>query len=320
MENWRPENPEEAILSTCSTLISVIEDESSRIIQFSHFSVKEFLTSDRLRTSDIASDYYIPLDSAHTILARACLAVLLQLDDTVDKERLKMFPLAIYAAQRWVDHAKYEGVESRVQEAMKELFNPKKSYLASWIWIHDIVDGWYRESIDDLGERSSLPERTPLYCAAYCGFSGVTNYLIVAHAEDINAQVHKWGAPLHTASHNGHTEAISVLFENNANLNARSATYYDWTPLHFASNQGHAKVVQFLLENGADLNAQSTSQSTPLKWASEWGRLEVVRILLQHGADVHIRDERGKTALQRATHYGHVRIVQLLSEHGADKI
>src|SRR6266853_6062628 len=46
MEGWRPENPEEAVLSTCSTLISIIDnDEGSTIVQFSHFSVKEFLTS-----------------------------------------------------------------------------------------------------------------------------------------------------------------------------------------------------------------------------------------------------------------------------------
>ena len=29
MEDWRPENAEEAVLSTCSTLISVIEDKDS---------------------------------------------------------------------------------------------------------------------------------------------------------------------------------------------------------------------------------------------------------------------------------------------------
>jgi hypothetical protein len=70
-EGWRPESPEEAVLSTCSTLIAVIENEGSKIVQFSHFSVKEYLTSDRLWTSDIGNIrfYHIPLDSAHTILA-----------------------------------------------------------------------------------------------------------------------------------------------------------------------------------------------------------------------------------------------------------
>src|SRR5579863_3770781 len=84
VEDWRPEVPEEAILSACSTLISVINDEEGRkIVQFSHFSVKEFLTSDRLRTSEVGNirDFHTPLDVAHAILARACLTVLLQLDE-----------------------------------------------------------------------------------------------------------------------------------------------------------------------------------------------------------------------------------------------
>ena len=157
-EGWRPESPEDAVLSACSTLIAVIENEGSKIVQFSHFSVKEYLTSDRLRTSEM-DHYHIPLDAAHTILARACLTVLLQLDETVDKKRLKTFPLALYAAQHWVDHAKYEDVASRVQDAMEELFDPSKPYLAAWTWIHDVDSDEYREIIDDLEEQPQAARR-----------------------------------------------------------------------------------------------------------------------------------------------------------------
>src|SRR5260221_212489 len=47
-EDWRPEDPVEAVLSICTTLISLINVENSQVIQFSHFSVREFLTSARL--------------------------------------------------------------------------------------------------------------------------------------------------------------------------------------------------------------------------------------------------------------------------------
>ncbi len=50
-ENWRWKDEQEAVLSTCSSLISVVGDRFDRVVQFSHFSVKEFLTSDRLATS-----------------------------------------------------------------------------------------------------------------------------------------------------------------------------------------------------------------------------------------------------------------------------
>jgi hypothetical protein len=72
MENWCPESQEEALLSTCSTLITVIDNASSNVVQFSHFSVKEYLTSDRLRDSTVGDirRYYIPTNAAHAVLAR----------------------------------------------------------------------------------------------------------------------------------------------------------------------------------------------------------------------------------------------------------
>ena len=46
--DWRWEDQEEAVLSACSSLVSVITNDDTRVVQFSHFSVKEFLTSNRL--------------------------------------------------------------------------------------------------------------------------------------------------------------------------------------------------------------------------------------------------------------------------------
>src|SRR6266851_5860427 len=102
--SWRWEDQEEAVMSACSSLVIVVKNGDSRIVQFAHFSVKEFLTSDRLAGSsrEEISRYHIPLEAAHTILAQACLGVLLKLDDSVDSDNIKNFPLAKYAAQYWV--------------------------------------------------------------------------------------------------------------------------------------------------------------------------------------------------------------------------
>jgi len=184
MDAWRPENPEEAILSTCSTLISVIDDDNgSKFVQFSHFSVKEFLISDRLRTSEVGNirNDYIRLDAAHTLLARACLTVLLHLDEKTDKKRLSTFPLVFYAAQHWFEHAKYENVAAQVQDAMEDLFNPSNPYLTSWVWIHDVDQPWIRKSMDTVTDNRSRPEGTALYYAALCGLGGPAKYLISAH-------------------------------------------------------------------------------------------------------------------------------------------
>jgi hypothetical protein len=93
---WRWEDQEEAVMSACSSLVIIVKDRDSRIVQFSHFLVKEFLTSDRLGRSsnEEISRYQVPLEPAHTILAQACVGVLLKLDDSVDRDKVKMFPLA----------------------------------------------------------------------------------------------------------------------------------------------------------------------------------------------------------------------------------
>src|ERR1019366_8520183 len=112
----------------------------SRIVQFSHFSVKEFLTSARLAASsgDI-SRYHIVLEPAHTIIAQACMSVLLRSDDRVEESGVRnSSPLAEYAAVHWVAHAQDKRVSSRKGRAVGFLFDGKKPYFAAWVQLHDI--------------------------------------------------------------------------------------------------------------------------------------------------------------------------------------
>jgi len=83
-------------------LLAVVKVRSSDVIQFSHFSVKEFLTSSRLaETTGTISRYHVSNTPAHTLITQACLGILLHLDETITSNRLKNFPLAEYAAQHW---------------------------------------------------------------------------------------------------------------------------------------------------------------------------------------------------------------------------
>ena len=134
---WRWEDQEQAVLSACSGLISIVDSEGSRVVQFSPFSVKEFLTSKRLTTAggDI-SRYHILPEPAHAILTQACLGVLLCLDDRADKQSAKDIPLAKYAAEHWVSHAQVENVATCVKHAMETLFNSEKPQFSAWLRIY----------------------------------------------------------------------------------------------------------------------------------------------------------------------------------------
>ena len=130
-EDWRLEDPVEAVLSTCSTLLSLINVGNFQVIQFSHFSVKEFLTSARFgeKRDTISGRYHVTMIPAHTLVAQACLGILLHLDKNITKATLPKYPLVEYAAEHWFEHARFEAVSQHLEEGMEELFDRKNPIL-----------------------------------------------------------------------------------------------------------------------------------------------------------------------------------------------
>ena len=312
---WRWEDQEEAVMSACSSLVMIVKDEDSRIVQFSHFSVKEYLTSDRLaESSRDVSRYHVVLEPAHTILAQACLGVLLQLDDRVDHDKIRQFPLAGYAAEHWVKHATYENVASRIKDGMEFLFDANKPHFAAWLWIYN------GDRIHDSSPMTTMnpqkPEAVPLYHAAKLGFHGLTARLIVEHPEDVHAKGGREVTLLHASAFGGHTDIVSLLIGHFSDVDIRGA--FKQTALHRASCLGHLEIVRLLLSHGSDINAKDEDGWTPLYGAATFEHLEIGRMLLQHGAEVNVSENGGRTPLHAASGNGHTEVVRLLLEHGAD--
>jgi hypothetical protein len=104
--DWRWEDQEQAVLSACSSLISVVDYPGSRIVQFSRFSVKECLTlaENRPVTSIGEVPRYHRIESARATLAQACLAIMIlfDLDERVNGFNLSRIHLAGYSAEYWI--------------------------------------------------------------------------------------------------------------------------------------------------------------------------------------------------------------------------
>ena len=171
--------------SACSSLVTIINVNGSRIVQFSHFSVKEFLTSDRLATaSGDLSHYHIVPHFAHATLAQASLSVLLQLDDRIDEESIRSFPLADYAARHWFEHGRFENVSLMIRDATKRLFDRERPHFSAWVWIYDVDYPWNSMPTN----HPERPEAPPLYYAIHCRLRWLIEHLIATYPGDIDVR------------------------------------------------------------------------------------------------------------------------------------
>jgi ankyrin repeat protein len=351
--DWRWEDQEHAVLSACSSLITIVNSNYYRVIQFSHFSVKEYLTSERLSmaSGDIPR-YHIAPEPAHLILARACLGVLLS-EETINKaddvssdefgseDGHEHMPLRNYAAENWTSQV--GNVSSYLKDAMETIFDSNKPYFGKWMRINHAY--YYRQ-----------PEQTHLYFAALYGFYDLVQHLTNRHPEQVTpndtscsplvaalqsqkhvrvaeflvkhgAHVHIRGDPplCHVIEHSndGRVNAVHFLLKHGAQVNAGDMELM--TPLHHAAKEGCPEVARILLEHGADIALQNKYCQVPLHLVSDWEykgegeRLVLAQLLLVgHRADVNVRDMYGNTPLHRASYNKRPKIVQLLLAHGAN--
>ncbi|KAH8983538.1 ankyrin repeat-containing domain protein [Lactarius akahatsu] len=330
--DWGSEDQEQELLSACPSLITIVGRRRSRVVQFSHFSVKEFLTSDRLAVSseDILRYHVLP-EAAHTTLAQGSLGVLLCLDERVDARGAQSYgwgdgwndgwgngwsenwgndssdgwgdgwndtrtilpnPPVRYAAEHWVSHAQVGSVSLHVTSRMKTLFDLDKPHFAAWVQIHDIDQPWDWDSLRDSTAK-------PLYYSALCGFCDLVEHLAKKHPQHVNDFGGEYGYPLVAALHRGHIRVAELLFQLGANVDVRGTE--EQTPLHIVLRWPYNSAVgavQFLLQHGADVNVRRKDLSTALHLAADWWDFEALPFPKNEGNCSNL--------------------VQLLLEHGAE--
>jgi ankyrin repeat protein len=313
--NWRLADHHQAVLSTCSSLIAIVDDGDHQVVQFSHYSVKEFLTSDRLaRSGGDVSHYHITLDSelAHTILAKACLGVLLRLDNII---RSSEIPLFRYATRHWFDHARFKNVASSIQDVMIYFFDAEKPHWPAWSQVNSMDVEW--EWFTPKGEAG---DASPLYYASLGGFYDLAEHLVGKNPEQINAGGGQLVSPLVAALYRKHFQVAELLHRNGADVNVRGLDRSP--PLQTACVDGRIDIVRWLVDHGADVNAQGYQDYGPLHEAADYGHVEAVEILLEHKADVHIRTMFGAPPLHVAArphaYRNQVEIMQTLLDHDAN--
>ncbi|KAF8482351.1 hypothetical protein JB92DRAFT_3268310, partial [Gautieria morchelliformis] len=151
---WDPQD----ILTICSSLVTITfpEDSSNKSdidhhddrvlsteageIRLAHFSVREYLISEHLRTSTTLSCYHFNEKIAHVCIVKTCLAYLLQFDQDngMNSNTARSYPLSPYAAYQWMDHAGWDpaGDWDDLHGLIMTLLEPTSSVYVNWIWLY----------------------------------------------------------------------------------------------------------------------------------------------------------------------------------------
>ncbi|KAJ1328910.1 ankyrin repeat domain-containing protein 50 [Microdochium nivale] len=308
---YRMPIPDE-VAQYCSSLVILVRrqdiDSGEMIteIQLAHFSVQEYLASNRLETS-IATDLnYI---NAGEAIVKVCLSYLIDLtlsNDTVEENASQ--PFARFSARYW------SGYAAMVEASRKEVSQEIDEYLSSGV-AYELGYGLYKPDQPWQPPDHSYRAVPALYYASFVGLLYAAQLLLDKGA-DINTQGGFHGSALQAASSGGHEKVVQLLLDKGADINAQGG--FHGSALQAASSKGHEKVVQLLLDKGVDVNAQGGEYGSALQAASSRGHEEVVQLLLDKGADINTQGGFHGSALQAASSGGHEKVVQLLLDKGVD--
>jgi ankyrin repeat domain-containing protein 50 len=316
--------------------------ELTQTLRIAHFSVQEYLESERIKLHRFA----LKAASAHEEIAQICLVYLQEpglSSGRSNHTNLKEFPLAHFAAQFWHDHYKNSmNTAPQLDRLILALFQRQDTFF-TWVKLHDL----------DCPSRKStfytfytIP--SPVYYASLLGLDGVLLELVntcqdhINQKNLINAEGGYYDNALQAASAKGHKKVVQMLIDAGVNvenrfdtvLEAASANGHEevmqillnnhgvyengYKALKAASGGGHEKIVQMLIDAGVSARYEQGLFADALQAASYEGHEKVVQMLINAGAWVDYPVQYFSTVLQTASYQGHEKVVQMLINAGAD--
>ena len=304
----------EDILYVCPSLLTLTEQEKrkgsnysmSRIVQLAHFSVKEYLVSERIAESTV-SPFALSPQRGHEMLCRKCLAYLDYLGEheNLSKDNVNNFPLARYAAENWSYHYKQYPLVSSAIQPILDFLTVKEDVFLAWFRLFDPQGEWLGPNF-----KREIPKGPyALYYASYLGLEPIVQWMLESLGPRINDNVISdlgngrtvRSTALCGAIDRGHRAIVKMLLDCGANVHIRDRT---GTPLAIAvtTAEKDSEIINMLIKAGASINDTNFQGLTVLHLATfiNDDNTEVIELLLQHGANVSAIDYEGRTALLRA--------------------
>ncbi len=287
----------------------VEDDRSSYIVSIAHYSVQEYLESDRTWKQE-AAFFSMRGTTSNVEIAQTCLVYLL--DPTLSNaevtyDTLNELPLLRYAAEYWYQHVKEdEPYFSQIRSFMLQLFDNRDYTFRNCMTIYDPDRPWYYPFQQEMDKVA-----TPIYYSSLLGLHSVLCALLKIANEnaqtagygitildkhaDVNAHDGYYGNALQAASFKGHEKVVQLLLDKNADVNAQDGKYGN--ALQTALSKDHEKMVQLLLDKNTNVNAHDRYYNTALQTTSSEDYKKMIQLLLNKNADLNAHDKLFSNAL-----------------------
>ncbi|KAL3432421.1 ankyrin repeat-containing domain protein [Aspergillus tetrazonus] len=308
----------ESLIDICSGLLEIpsvlnssSNSQTSQIVRIAHYSVQEYLESERIKEQKAAA-FALEAQASHAAIAKICLAYLLepQLSETpLDEASAHEFPFASYAAKFWYQH--YANAGSMGFECCGRFGTALQAACAGAQ--ESIAHILLAKGADVHTQGGELGNA--LQAAALRGLKKVVHALL-AHGSDPKTEGGEYGLPLQAAAIAGNESVVRLLLDKGADVNNHGGLYGN--ALQAALSFGHRGTARVLLQRGADIYCQGGRYGNVLQAACLGGLADMVEMLLDRGIDVNIQGGKYGTALQGAAVRGHEAVIKLLLGKNAD--
>jgi ankyrin repeat protein len=252
--------------------------KTMKFVRLAHFTVKEYLISDRIKESK-AKQFHFTEAEAHLHISYCCLSY--HLHQNVQNPGEKVYiPLKTYAVENWELHLRLVPRElwtnGIIRLAENALFMSTEGLRE--ILSHDGQLGYrWRASDREL----NFMQRPYCYTAAI-GSLELTKLLLQKGSWTGRFMIQEdLDLALREAAEWGHIEIVRFILGESTNSNKTTGC-----ALQAAAYRGHLAVMKLLLDNGADIDEHDDIFGSALEAAAKGISLAALRMLLDRGANV----------------------------------
>ena len=283
-EDSRLQRPEDLLDIGKSLFAQHDESDEKRLLKLSHYSVKEYLLSERILKGP-AARFHLQERCAQSDIAARCLTYLAQdIFESVwqgfdaqtwasskedleaefltqgHKKRLAEYPFLDYSARHCFDHCRDEEIQKAIAPLASDIFSTSgngRFRNMTYTCVFKSDESW--ESLYPRTFRYSL-----ISVAASFGLTSLVTYLLQQEvpADYISPkpvwveQYPEGQTALYRAAESGHEHLCRILIEAGASLEGIGS--YD-CPLSAAGRSGNSEIVRLMLDAGADVRRDTTS-------------------------------------------------------------